>query len=61
MDPKREFAYERYSRDIYACGNVKDLQDLAAKFLRLYLTQVETVEQLVKKGWLPDKEATEKD
>jgi hypothetical protein len=27
---------------------------LTCKFLRLYLTQQEVVEGLIKKGWLPD-------
>jgi hypothetical protein len=59
MDTKREFAYERYRRDIYACGNVKDLQDLACKFMRLYMAQLDVVDNLIKKGWLPAEAANE--
>ena len=54
MDPNREFIYERYARQISSCEDTKELQELACKFLRLYLTQQETVEGLIKKGWLPD-------
>ena len=58
MDTNREFVYERFSRDIKACGNVKDLQDMACRFLKLYLTQQTVVDDLIKKGWLPDGTAT---
>lgn len=53
VEMKREFVYERFARDIKACGNVKDLQDIACKFLRLYLAQQEAVDSLIKQGWLP--------
>ena len=53
MDEKREFAYERFRRDIQTCGDVKQLQELACKFLRLYLTQQETVDAMARNGWLP--------
>jgi len=53
MDAKREFAYERFRRDIQTCHDVKELQELACKFLRLYLAQQEAVDALVSKGWLP--------
>mgnify|MGYP000498273131 CR=1 FL=1 len=58
MDTNREFVYERFSRDIKACGNVRDLQDMACKFLKLYLVQQTVVDDLIKKGWLPDGTAT---
>ena len=54
VDPNREFIYERYARQISSCEDTKELQELACKFLRLYLTQQEVVEGLIKKGWLPD-------
>jgi hypothetical protein len=53
MDTKREFAYERFRRDIQSCSDVKELQELACKFLRLYLAQQEAVDAMVTKGWLP--------
>ena len=53
MDAKREFAYERFRRDIQTCEDVKQLQELACKFLRLYLTQQETVDTMARNGWLP--------
>ena len=54
MDPNREFVYERFTRQICGCEDTKELQELACKFLRLYLTQQEVVEGLIKQGWLPD-------
>lgn len=53
MDSKREFAYERFRRDIQCCTDTKELQEIACKFLRLYLGQQEMVETLISKGWLP--------
>lgn len=53
MDTKREFIYERLKRDIRGMDNLKDAQETACKFLRLYLTQQDIVDELVKKGWLP--------
>ena len=56
MDTKREFAYERFRRDIQTCHDTKELQEIACKFLRLYLAQQEAVDALVTKGWLPPKQ-----
>ena len=53
MEAKREFAYEKFRRDIQTCSDVKELQELSCKFLRLYLGQQELVETLIAKGWLP--------
>ena len=53
MDANREFVYERFRRDIQTCEDVKQLQELACKFMRLYLSQQETVDSLVRNGWLP--------
>lgn len=50
---KRQFAYERFARNVKACSDVKELQEIACKFLRLYLTQQEAVETLIKQNWLP--------
>lgn len=58
MDTNREFVYERFSREIRTCGNVKDLQDIACKFLKLYLAQQTAVDDLIRKGWLPKGTAT---
>ena len=52
MDSKREFAYEKFRRDIQSCSDVKELQELSCKFLRLYLGQQEVVEVMISKGWL---------
>jgi hypothetical protein len=52
MDSKREFAYEKFRRDIQSCSDVKELQELSCKFLRLYLSQQEMVENMISKGWL---------
>jgi hypothetical protein len=58
MDTKREFIYERFKRDIQGMDNLKDVQDTACKFLRLYLAQQDIVDELVSKGWLPKGTAT---
>ena len=58
MDAKREFIYERFSRDIKGIDNIKDVQEIACKFLRLYLSQQDVVDDMVRKGWLPTGTAT---
>jgi hypothetical protein len=58
MDTKREFIYERFKRDIQGMDNLKDVQDTACKFLRLYLAQQDIVDELISKGWLPKGTAT---
>jgi len=58
MDTKREFIYERFKRDIQGMDNLKDVQDTACKFLRLYLAQQDVVDELINKGWLPKGTAT---
>lgn len=58
MDTKREFIYERFKRDIQGMDNLKDVQETACKFLRLYLAQQDIVDELVSKGWLPKGTAT---
>jgi len=52
---KRQFAYERFRRDIEACQEVKQLQEISKKLLKLYLVQQEAVESLSNGGWLPSK------
>ena len=54
MDMHRSFALQRFRRDIESCTNVKELQDTSVKLMQLYLRQQDTVNQLIKKGWLPD-------
>ena len=52
METKREFAYERVRRQIQACSDVKELQELSCKFFRLYLAQQEMVDKIIqKKFW----------
>jgi hypothetical protein len=58
MDTKREFIYERFKRDIQGMDNLKDVQETACKFLRLYLAQQDIVDALINKGWLPKGTAT---
>ena len=58
MDAKREFIYERFSRDIRGMDNIKDVQETACKFLRLYLSQQDIVDDMVRNGWLPKGTAT---
>jgi hypothetical protein len=53
MEAKREFAYEKFRRQIQCCSDVKELQELSCKFLRLYLAQQEMVDKMILKGWLP--------
>ena len=55
MKMKRQFAYERFRRDIEACQEVKQLQEISKKLLKLYLVQQEAVESLSNGGWLPSK------
>jgi hypothetical protein len=52
---KRQFAYERFRRDIEACQEVKQLQEIAKRLLKLYLVQQEVVESLGKNDWLASK------
>lgn len=40
------FTYEQYSRDIGKITNVKELQDIARSFYKLYLKQQETITML---------------
>lgn len=54
MDANREFVYERHARNIRSCEDTKELQAIACKLFRLYLTQQEAVEALIKERLLPD-------
>jgi len=55
MEAKREFAYEKFRRQIQSCSDVKELQDISCKFLRLYLAQQEMVDTMIRRGWLSTK------
>ena len=52
MEAKREFAYEKFRRQIQSCSDVKELQDIACKFLHLYLAQQEMVDKMIQKKFL---------
>jgi hypothetical protein len=56
MKMRRQFAYERFKRDIEACQEVKQLQEIAKRLLKLYLVQQEAVESLSNNGWLSSKD-----
>lgn len=54
MNVNRQFVYERFSRDINGCSDTKALQELACRFLKLYLSQQEAVDAMIRNGWLPE-------
>lgn len=54
MDTHREFALQRFRHDISKCSDVKELQDMSIKLMQLYLRQQDTVNKMVKEGFLPD-------
>ena len=58
MEMHRNFALQRFRRDIESCTDVKELQNMSVKLMQLYLRQQDTVNQLVKKCWLPDEANT---
>ena len=49
----RNFALHKFRRNIEGCSDVKELQKISVNLLQLYLRQQDTVNQLIKKGWLP--------
>lgn len=53
MEMRREFAYERFRRDIDSCEDVEQLQKIAKNLLKLYLAQQEAVTSLINQNWLP--------
>ncbi len=50
----RVFALQKFQRDIESVSDVQVLQQMSVELMQLYLHQQDTVQQLVKKGWLPD-------
>jgi hypothetical protein len=57
MEMHRTFALQKFLRNIETCRNVEELQDTAVKIMQLYLRQQDTINEMVKKGWLPDEAA----
>ena len=54
MDTHREFALQRFRHDISKCSDVEELRDMSIKLMQLYLRQQDTVNKMVKEGFLPD-------
>tara|TARA_B100001939_G_scaffold305560_1_gene284619 strand:- start:773 stop:961 length:189 start_codon:yes stop_codon:yes gene_type:complete len=54
MEMHRVFALQKFQRDIESVSDVQVLQQMSVELMQLYLHQQDTVQQLVKKGWLPD-------
>ena len=49
----RSFALQRFRRKIESCTDIGELQQMSVKLMQLYLHQQDTINQMVKKGWLP--------
>lgn len=49
----RNFALQRFRRKIEGCTDIGELQQMSVKLMQLYLHQQDTINQMVKKGWLP--------
>lgn len=56
MDMHRIFALQKFRRNIEGVSDVEELQQMSIKLMQLYLHQQDTIQQMVKKGWLPDQE-----
>lgn len=54
MDTHREFALERFRKDIRKCSDIEELQNMSIKLMQLYLRQQDTVNKMVAEGFLPD-------
>lgn len=54
MEMHRDFELQRFRRKIENCSDIKELQEMSVKLMQLYMRQQDTVNQLIKKGWLPD-------
>lgn len=52
----RIFALQKFRRNIEGVSDVEELQQMSIKLMQLYLHQQDTIQQMVKKGWLPDQE-----
>ena len=53
MELHRNFALQRFRRKIEGCTDIGELQQMSVKLMQLYLYQQDTLNQMVKKGWLP--------
>ena len=56
MEMHRIFALQKFRRNIEGVSDVEELQQMSIKLMQLYLHQQDTIQQMVKKGWLPDQE-----
>lgn len=54
MEMHRNFALQRFRRKIEGCTDIGELQQMSVKLMQLYLHQQDTINQMVKKGWLPN-------
>ena len=54
MEMHRSFALQRFRNKIEGCTNIGELQQMSVKLMKLYLHQQDTINQMVKKGWLPN-------
>lgn len=53
MEMHRNFALQRFRRKIEGCTDIGELQQMSVKLMQLYLHQQDTINQMVRKGWLP--------
>ena len=54
MEMHRDFELQKFRRNIENCSDIKELQEMSVKLMQLYMRQQDHVNQLIKKGWLPD-------
>lgn len=54
MEMHRTFALQKFRRNIESVSDVKELQEMSVKLMQLYLHQQDTIQQLIKQGWLPE-------
>lgn len=54
MEMHRTFALQKFRRNIESVSDVKELQKMSVKLMQLYLHQQDTIQQLIKQGWLPE-------
>jgi hypothetical protein len=44
--PSRSFAYEKMSRDIESCDDIREVKDMLRCYVKLYLKQQETLNSI---------------
>lgn len=54
MEMHRTFALQKFRLSIENVSDVKELQEMSIKLMQLYLHQQDTIQQLIKRGWLPE-------